>query len=196
MTPDKPTLSPADVLLKGAWVEDESGVRSDAVCERINAILPSLRRRAVSPDGDCTLLQDPADGRYWEHSYPQSEGHGGGAPQLEHVSGFYARSKYELESQDDRHAAAFSALCASVERTCVELISAGDAALAKALERPLRHVEWASLDELIKELNRQVEGALLRENSAHLRWVLTNLSLGLARFTSPASPGLPGSREP
>lgn len=196
MTTDKPALSPTDTLLTGAWVRDGNDVRSDAVCERIEAVLPSLRRLAMSADGWSTLLQDPADGRYWEHTYPQSEGHGGGAPQLEHVSGFYARSMYDLGSQDAPNTAAFVAMCASVERACVELVNAGDVALAEALERPLRHVEWSSLDELLKELNLLVERALLRENSAHLRWVLTNLSIGLARFTSPASPGLPTSREP
>ena len=47
-----------------------------------------------SADGWDTLYLDPADGRHWEHTYPQSELQGGGPPRLACVSLDAVRSKY------------------------------------------------------------------------------------------------------
>ena len=54
----------------------------------------ALTRIAQSADGWDTLYRDPADGRYWEHTYPQSELHGGGPPRLACVALDAVRSKY------------------------------------------------------------------------------------------------------
>ena len=40
------------------------------------------------------LYRDPADGRYWELTYPQSHMHGGGPPRLTHLSFEQAKTKY------------------------------------------------------------------------------------------------------
>jgi hypothetical protein len=37
---------------------------------------------------------DPDDGRYWERTYPQSEKHGGGPPQLKCLTFQEASKKY------------------------------------------------------------------------------------------------------
>jgi len=41
-----------------------------------------------------TLYRDPDDGRYWERTYPQSELHGGGPPELRVLATEDARQKY------------------------------------------------------------------------------------------------------
>ena len=54
----------------------------------------NLERIAVLQDEWTVLYRDAADGRYWELSYPHSEQHGGGLPQLIVVSLEDARRKY------------------------------------------------------------------------------------------------------
>jgi hypothetical protein len=43
---------------------------------------------AVGPESGAreTLYRAPDDGRYWEWTYPQSEMHGGGPPQLKYLT--------------------------------------------------------------------------------------------------------------
>jgi immunity protein 27 of polymorphic toxin system len=43
------------------------------------------------------LYLDPVDGGYWELTYPQSEMHGGGPPQLVHISADAAKIKYGVD---------------------------------------------------------------------------------------------------
>jgi hypothetical protein len=52
---------------------------------------------ARSPDGWATLFRDPADGRLWEHTYPESDLHGGGPPALQVISPDDARAAYGIE---------------------------------------------------------------------------------------------------
>jgi len=53
-----------------------------------------LVRVAAIPDGWDVLFRDPADGRFWELTYPSSESHAGGPPRLAVIAGPDAAQKY------------------------------------------------------------------------------------------------------
>jgi len=78
-------LQPNEQILTGAWLVEDRRARGDAACERIEWLIAHhLQRIADSPQSGAwqTLYRAPDDGRYWERTYPQSEMHGGGPPQL------------------------------------------------------------------------------------------------------------------
>src|ERR1700723_3459159 len=54
----------------------------------------STMKIAESTSGWEALYRDPSDGRYWERTYPQSETHGGGPPQLSTITLDEAERKY------------------------------------------------------------------------------------------------------
>ena len=68
---------------------------SDAIALRIGRLTSeALILVAHSEDGWSTLYRDPVDGRYWEHTYPQSELHGGGPPRLAFIPADEAQHRY------------------------------------------------------------------------------------------------------
>ncbi len=90
---------PDEEVLAGSWIRANTGIRGDAVCERIEWLVNSyLRMIAASPQwGDWeTLFQDPNDGRYWERTYPHGELQGGGPPKLQAISAEAAKAKYDI----------------------------------------------------------------------------------------------------
>jgi len=90
-------LLPNETNLTGKWIAEGQEVRRDAICERIEKLVSDyLKQIAVSEQWGAweTLFQDPDDGRYWERTYPQSELHGGGPPQLRCLSAEEAKRKY------------------------------------------------------------------------------------------------------
>ncbi len=92
-------LQPNEQILTGAWSTADGQARGDTVCERIAWLLAHhLHKIADSPQSGAweTLYRDPDDGRYWERTYPQSEMHGGGPPQLKSIAAGEARKKYQL----------------------------------------------------------------------------------------------------
>ncbi len=69
---------------------------ADDVCRRIDWLIESrLDRLAIT--GWETLYQDIRDSRLWERTYPQSEMHGGGPPQLSVISSEVALKKYGIK---------------------------------------------------------------------------------------------------
>jgi hypothetical protein len=71
-------------------------VVSDPACSRIDTLIYRyLQKICVTEGGWVTLYQDPADGRYWELTYPQSEQHGGGPPLLTWLNDEQVASKYK-----------------------------------------------------------------------------------------------------
>jgi hypothetical protein len=68
-----------------AWHSDDSW---DLVAhERIEALTQQRLQRIASRDGGWTVLyRDPADGRFWELSFPRSELHGGGPAKLSFIT--------------------------------------------------------------------------------------------------------------
>jgi hypothetical protein len=85
----------SETLISGNWLSENGRLVADEVCERINRLVGSHLQKVTSdPSGWETLYRDPEDDRYWELTYPKSELHGGGPPQLRAVSVDEAREKY------------------------------------------------------------------------------------------------------
>jgi hypothetical protein len=76
-------IGPEETLIAGSWIAMGNRMVADDNAKRIQALTQGeLEKIAVSPDGWEILYRDPADGRYWEIFYPQSEMHGGGPESL------------------------------------------------------------------------------------------------------------------
>ncbi|MDD2797220.1 MAG: Imm27 family immunity protein [Bacteroidales bacterium] len=81
--------------LRGNWIFNGSTIDADNVCKRIeNLISEYLTEIAVDESGWEKLYQDPADKRYWELIYTESEMQGGGPPMLRNLSKFEVKKKY------------------------------------------------------------------------------------------------------
>ena len=90
------SILPHETEIRGEWKLVGGRMEADANCRRIEALTSGpLRKVAMGPSGAWEVLYvDPADGRYWELTYPQGEMHGGGPPLLECISRDEARKKY------------------------------------------------------------------------------------------------------
>lgn len=94
-------LLPTEAELTGHWVLQGKAVIGDATCLRIEWLINGrLDRVAGAGGGWEQLYQDPADGRYWELTYPQSHMHGGGPPSLGVLSAAQAQTKYQWPPPD------------------------------------------------------------------------------------------------
>lgn len=95
---NKVTLpQPGETLIEGGWLSSGGKVVADPAAQRIEGLVRGhLRQIAVIADGWAVLFKDPADGRLWELTYPQSEMHGGGPPRLENISLTAARLRYNV----------------------------------------------------------------------------------------------------
>jgi hypothetical protein len=88
-------LRPDETDLVGRWILRDGQVVGDPVCHRVKALVSGpLERIAADETGWDTLYRDPSDGRLWEHTYPQSELHGGGPPRLTVIDPVTAQVKY------------------------------------------------------------------------------------------------------
>lgn len=88
-------LKPDETDLLGKWLVVEGNVVADATSERINNLVEQhLEKVTADASGWDTLYRDPADGRYWELTYPESSWQGGGPPRLTYLSHEQARAKY------------------------------------------------------------------------------------------------------
>ena len=95
MTPSP--LSASETELVGAWVESPKGVVGDETCNRIEALIrDTLQHVADHPEYGAwqSLFRDPADGRYWERTYPHGDWHGGGPPAIRCIKEAEARGAY------------------------------------------------------------------------------------------------------
>lgn len=93
-------LQPNETELIGNWSVEEANVRADETCNRIEWLVSNvLEKIAISKDWGAweTLFRDPADGRYWERTYPKGEMHGGGPPALKCLSQEGVKLKYGSE---------------------------------------------------------------------------------------------------
>jgi hypothetical protein len=91
------TLSAHETELVGAWVEAANGVVGDETCARIEALIrDTLEHVADHPECGAwqSLFRDPADGRFWERTYPHGDSHGGGPPAIRCIDERAARETY------------------------------------------------------------------------------------------------------
>ena len=83
-------LEPQEEELIGEWITARPGglARGSDACNRIEWLI-SGTLQLVGIDAESggwdKLYRDPVDGRYWLLTYPHSEMHGGGPPQLKHL---------------------------------------------------------------------------------------------------------------
>ena len=90
-------LQPTEIELLGSITLENGQIRSDVVAERIRWLIAhKLRKLSVASGGWEALYVDPADGRYWELSYPQSEMYGGGPQKLTLLDPQQAKAKYRV----------------------------------------------------------------------------------------------------
>jgi hypothetical protein len=83
-------IPPTENLIRGSWVLKDGKVTPDDSARRIESLVAEhLEEVGRDASGWSVLYRDPSDARLWLLSYPSSEEHGGGPPQLQHVdSGF------------------------------------------------------------------------------------------------------------
>lgn len=88
-------LLPSESILTGRWVVSDGRVVADATTNRIHWLIENaLKMLGTDTSGWDVLYRDDADGRLWELTYPQSDSHGGGPPQLTVVEPEQAKAKY------------------------------------------------------------------------------------------------------
>ena len=76
-------LRPDEILLVAKWIVVDGAVDGDETCKQIDQLVRDhLEQIAVSDAGWTRLFADRSDGRYWEHTYPHGDWHGGGPPEL------------------------------------------------------------------------------------------------------------------
>jgi hypothetical protein len=81
--------------LVGHWRLANGEIVVDATCKRIARLIEyQLTTLGTDPTGWDTLFRDPADGRYWELIYPESDSDGGGPPRLTCIDEIDAKRKY------------------------------------------------------------------------------------------------------
>jgi hypothetical protein len=90
-----PEIEPSERIPTGQWILQSGRTVADDVSKRILALTKSyLVGVGRDASGWNALYRDPNDGRYWELTYPQSELHGGGPPQLRFLTADEASEKY------------------------------------------------------------------------------------------------------
>ncbi|TDO28798.1 Imm27 family immunity protein [Sediminibacterium goheungense] len=90
-------LQKSETHLSGQWIFEAGVMKEDEVAIRIKWLINnSLKMICNDSTGWKTLYQDLSDGRYWEHTYGQSEMHGGGPSELIHLTDQEAQLKYRL----------------------------------------------------------------------------------------------------
>lgn len=81
----------------GGWKLGEKVLEEDFASQRIKWLITNhLLKVGTDSSGWVTLYRDPADGRFWELTYPESDSHGGGSPCLTHLPDEEIRLKYNL----------------------------------------------------------------------------------------------------
>jgi hypothetical protein len=82
-------------FLRGQWITIKGEVIADETAKRIQHLVSChLREIGRDASGWDALYRDPDDGRLWELTYPDSEAHGGGPPQLRTMTAEEAKTKY------------------------------------------------------------------------------------------------------
>lgn len=79
-------LKPNEDLIVGNWIFECGGTLADENCKRIEWLIKHCLAEVSRADGGwTTIYRNPADGCYWQLTYPHSEMAGGGPPTLKYV---------------------------------------------------------------------------------------------------------------
>ena len=82
-------------ILQGNWTYRNGQPAHDEVCDEIDRrIAQDLEEVCRDDSGWLTLFRDRRDGTLWERSYPQSQLHSGGPPQLAELAFAEAQLRY------------------------------------------------------------------------------------------------------
>ena len=93
-------IDSSETRITGKWIVVDGKVSSDENEKRIHELISkSLQQVAVDQSGWEKLYQDPADGRYWELTFPHGELQAGGPPELRWIDKNSAIDKYSLHSE-------------------------------------------------------------------------------------------------
>lgn len=90
-------INKEETKIVGHWIFDGTKMIADEQCKRIEWLTHNyLLKLGADSSGWDVLFQDPADKRYWERIYLNSEMHGGGPPSLILLSDSEAKEKYNI----------------------------------------------------------------------------------------------------
>ena len=79
----------------GNWIKVGEKIVGDVACERVHQLTVAyLNKIGRDWTGWETLYRNPADDRFWLHTYPLGHMHGGGPPALINLSEDEARLKF------------------------------------------------------------------------------------------------------
>jgi len=93
----KKKITSDEKIISGKWLESENGVINDENGKRIEYLTDHyLEKIDTDSSGWNILYKDPADGRLWIKTYPNSEMHGGGPPQLKQISLTEAKKQFQV----------------------------------------------------------------------------------------------------
>jgi hypothetical protein len=97
------TPLPEETIIQCTCTIENGKVLWSDSCTRINWLITNYLIKVSSDQVNwTTLYQDLDDLRYWEHSYPYSEMHGGGPPMLEcltDITRAYKQAKYAVNEK-------------------------------------------------------------------------------------------------
>ena len=83
--------------LSGAWILVDGQIEGDRVEKRIDSLITTHLRKigaSLEAGGWEALYRAPADGRFWELTFPLGHMHGGGPKRLTNLSPADAKAKY------------------------------------------------------------------------------------------------------
>ena len=94
----KQKITPDEIIISGKWFKSENEVIKDENCKRIEYLTDHyLVKIDTDPNGWDILYRDPTNGRLWLKTYPSSEMHGGGPPQLKEISQIDAKKQFQVK---------------------------------------------------------------------------------------------------
>ncbi len=90
-------INPTETRITGKWIVIDGHVQSDEAEQRIRELISTyLRYLSTDNSGWEKLYRDPADGRYWELTFPNGALQAGGPPELRCIDKNDALAKYTL----------------------------------------------------------------------------------------------------
>lgn len=93
----------AQRVLRGRWIVVDGTVVGDDTCALVREMVAQKLKRLAERDGGWRVLfWDPYEDVYWELTYPESDLHGGGPPELSELSAEQVAAAYPEASEAKR----------------------------------------------------------------------------------------------